>query len=254
MSAANKAAEHRAARKMRNRFPISWIKTLRIITLFAVVGTGGGYALKAIRNVRIQYVCSLEIISYSMVVCSFVALNCHHVVPLSYSSIALRFQLVVSGSAQYPRRQGLHCIDFFWAASILICCYPPRHHGLPLPPPNWRRPYVPSSQAHVLATRPDAKFAILGGGSFGLALSHVLSRNEVRAVLEVVGMGFQECAWDLIPFTTITAILILLIISWTWITPLQVPMSILVRSKDIAKKLNAVSYLHCGVICFRLCW
>ncbi len=131
---------------------------------------------------------------------AFVALNCHRMVLLSYSSIALRFQLVVAGSAQYPRRQGLYCIDFFSAASILFCVIP-ADHGLPFPPPNWWHHYVPSSQgpaystsdARGLATRPDAKFAILGGGSFGLALSHVLSRNEVRANLEMVEMGFQEC-------------------------------------------------------------
>ncbi len=53
MSATNIAAEHRATRKMRNRLSISWTKTLSIITLFVVVGTGGGYTLKARINVRI---------------------------------------------------------------------------------------------------------------------------------------------------------------------------------------------------------
>eukprot|EP01084_Bolivina_argentea_P254705 428264_1 len=92
---------------MRNKLPISWIKTLSMIALFMVLGTGGGSALKA--------------------------------------------------------RQNVHVFS--------------------------------TSTARGVAGRPNAKFAILGGGSFGLALSHVLSRNEV-------------------------------------------PCSVLVRSKEVVKKLN----------------
>ncbi len=98
---------------MRNKLPISWIKTLSMIALFMVLGTGGGSALKARQNVRTQYVCNLETISSSLVVYSFVALRCHGVVLLSYSSIASRFKLIISGFAQYPHRQRLRCIDFF---------------------------------------------------------------------------------------------------------------------------------------------
>ncbi len=98
---------------MRNKLPISRIKTLRMIVLFVVLGTGGGSAMKARQNVRTQYVYSFATISSSLVVYSFVALRCHGVVLLSYSSIALRFKLIISGFAQYPHRQGLRCIDFF---------------------------------------------------------------------------------------------------------------------------------------------
>ncbi len=40
------------------------------------------------------------------------------------------------------------------------------------------------------------------------------------AVLKLVGMGFQELSWDMIPFTaTITTMMIRTTVSWTWITP-----------------------------------
>ncbi len=55
-------------------------------------------------------------------------------------------------------------------------------------------------------------------------------------------MGFLEYARSLVPFTTIMIGLIYYLYPEPEFVPPQVPSSILVRSNEVAKKLNEVSY------------
>ncbi len=147
---------------------------------------------------------------------------------------------------------------------MLFLCFPspsfnpPPHHGLGSP--NWY-PYVPSSQTRIfstsnargLATRPDAKFAILGGGSFGLAISHVLSRNEVSCCSQVGRNGVSGIVMrhdSVHSHHHHNDDTYYCLLNLNYPPPVQVPSSILVRSKEVAKKLNEVSYHYCGIICF----